>query len=77
MALLIGIADIYFHQLAEVPEEEACTKRAIPGEKDFPRESVLVISVQTHISSRGINPTLYDPRIGGTKNLIFEKFRKL
>ena len=67
MALLIEIADYYLHQLSEVPEEEACTERArrwgIPGERDFPKESVLVTSVQKHMSSRSINPTLYDPRI--------------
>ena len=28
MALLIEIEDYYLHQLAEVPEEEACTERA-------------------------------------------------
>ena len=42
MALLIEIADYYLHQLAEVPEEAACTERArrwgIPGERDFPKE---------------------------------------
>ena len=43
MALLIEIADYYLHQLAEVPEKEACTERArrwgIPaaGERDFPK----------------------------------------
>ena len=29
------------------------------------------------MSSRGINPTLYDPRIGGTNKLNFEKVAKL
>ena len=81
MALPIEIADYYLHQLAEVPEEAACTERArswgIPGERDFPKESVLVTSIQKHMSSRGINPTLYDPRIGGTNKLNFEKVAKL
>ena len=67
MALLIEIPDYYFHQLADVPEEAACTERArrwgIPGERDFPKESVLVTSVQKHMSSHGINSTLYDPKL--------------
>ena len=55
MVLLIEIADYYLHQLAEVPEEEACTERArrwgIPGERDFPKKSVLVTSIQKHVIS--------------------------
>ena len=81
MALLIEIVDYYLRQLVEVPEEEACTEGArrwgIPGERDFPKESVLVKSIQKHMSSRGINPTLYDPRIGGTNKLNLEKVAKL
>ena len=81
MALLIEIADYYLHQLAEVSKEEACNERArrrgTPGERDFPKESVLVTSIQKHMSSRGINHTLYDPRIGGTNKLNLGKVAKL
>ena len=80
MALLIKITDYYLHQLAEVPGGEACTERArrwgISGEKDFTKKSVLGTSVQRHISSRGINPALYDLRIGGTNKLNLEKVAK-
>ena len=40
----------------------------------LPKESVLVTSVQKHMSYMS---TLYDPRIGGTNKLNFEKVAKL
>ena len=73
MALLIEVAEYSLHQLKEIPEERACTEKArrwgIPGEKDFPKEAILSTSIQTHLSSRGINPTMYDPRTAGTNCL--------
>ena len=73
MALLIEVAEYSLHQFKEIPEERACTEKArrwgIPGEKDFPKEATLSTSIQKHLSSRGINPTMYDPRTTGTNCL--------
>ena len=73
MALLIEVAEYSLHQFKEIPEERACTEKArrwgIPGEKDFPKEAILSTSIQKHLSSRGINPTMYDPRTAGTNCL--------
>ena len=73
MALLIEVAEYSLHQFKEIPEERACTEKArrwgIPGEKNFPKEAILSTSIQKHLSSRGINPTMYDPRTAGTNCL--------
>ena len=72
MALLFELADYSLHELDKVPEEAACTRRArawgIPGEKDFPKEPIMSTTVQKHLESRGIKPTLYDPRLQNQEN---------
>ena len=72
MALLFELADYSLHELDEVPEEAACISRArawgIPGEKDFPKEPIMSTTVQKHLESRGIKPTLYDPRLQNQEN---------
>ena len=67
MALLLEIAEYSLYELKETPEEKACTSKArrwgVPSEKNFPKESVIKTSIHKTGSSRGIQSTLYDPRI--------------
>ena len=67
MALLLEIAEYSLYELKEIPEEKACTSKArrwgVPYEKNFPKESVIKTSIHKTGSSRGIQSTLYDPRI--------------
>ena len=73
MALLFELADYFLHELDEVPEEAACTSTArawgIPGEKDFSKEPIMSTTGQKHLESRGIKPTLYDPRLQNQENI--------
>ena len=81
MALLIEIVDYPLHQLEEVPEEMVGTDRSrrwgIRGEKVFPKEAIISCTVQKHLISRGIQPTVYNPRIGHNNCLNPDKIKKL
>lgn len=67
MAFLLEIASYSLKQLLTVPDEAACTsigrQWGIPSEKKKHREPVMQTSVLKKVGSKGISPTLYDPRL--------------
>ena len=74
MALLFELADYSLKQLEIIPDEPACTsqlrKWGVPGETKCRKEPVMITSIQKRVTRKGINCTLYDPRI----NFDHDKF---
>ena len=77
MALLLELADYSLNQLKHVPEEVACTGRirqwGVPaGDKDVYKAPVMNTSIKKKPDSKGIQCTLYDPRLHTDNTLFLE-----
>jgi len=81
MSLLLQLARFYLEGTEKIPEDLPCTsdirKWGIPGVKDFPKEPIMNTSVKKSMTSRGINPTLYDPRINEQRQLNVERMEAM
>ena len=76
MALLFELADFSLHGYKEVPEDIACTSGSrrwgIPSDSNKYPEPVMNVAVQKRGKSKGINCTLYNPRINSKNdNLVY------
>ena len=72
MALRFELADYSLHQLKTVPEELACTSKerlwGVPGQKCLSKQPVMITAVKKCGDKRGINCTLYDPRLNDSNS---------
>ena len=79
MALLLELADYSLNQLKHVPGEVACTSRirqwGVPGDKDVYKAPVMNTSIKKKPDSKGIQCTLYDPRLHTDNTLFLEKIK--
>ena len=81
MALLFELAEYSLKQLESIPDEPACTsqlrKWGVPGELQSHKEPVMSTSIQKNVNKKGINCTLYDPRINYNSSAYSDRLQKM
>ena len=67
MALLYEVAEYSLNSLSEIPEEKACTSKlrkwGMPGNKESRKQPVMSVTLFSKDQKKGVQPTLYDPRL--------------
>jgi len=81
MALLFEIASYSLKGYLVVPTEVSCTstsrQRGIPSANKKFHNPIMTSSIAKKTDKRGINPTLYDPRINANKFNVAERIENL